>query len=87
MASLRLLPGSSPGFSSSNNIYSSRTGVNNEQLKMSNNISSLFAQQIILVRRYITEYCPVLEGVYSRGLNVAGLEVTMLCNLIEIGTF
>ena len=54
---------------------------------MSNNISSLFAQQIILVRRYITEYCPVLEGVYSRGLNVAGLEVTMLCNLIEVGIF
>ena len=66
---------------------SSRTGVNNEQSKISYNISSFFAQQIIFVRRYITEYCPVLEGVYSRGLNVAGLEVTMLCNLIEVGTF
>ena len=42
---------------------------------------------MILFRRYITEYCPVLEGVYSRGLNVAGLEVTMLFNLIEVGTF
>ena len=67
--------------------YSSRTGVNNEQSKISYDISSSSVQQIIFVRRYITEYCPVLEGVYSRGLNVAGLEVTMLCNLIEVGTF
>ena len=29
-----------------------------------------------MFRRYITEYCPVLEGVYTRVLNVAGLEVS-----------
>jgi len=31
----------------------------------------------ILARRYITEYCPVLEGIYTRVLNVSGLEVSL----------
>ena len=33
------------------------------------------SKSTILFRRYITEYCPVLEGIYTRVLNVSGLEV------------
>ena len=33
-------------------------------------------KSMTLFRRYIPEYCPVLEGIYTRVLNVSGLEVS-----------
>ena len=40
------------------------------------------SKSTILFRRYITEYCPVLEGIYTRVLNVSGLEVSNIhCQL------
>ena len=29
----------------------------------------------ILARRFITEYCPVLEDVYTKDINIAGVQV------------